>query len=93
MMTDLGKKCSFPEIAQPATSEPKDVIEYPSARIQKKIGDFKFGDTFTASVKFRVRRVTEGKDYGSAEPRHEIELELISMDTIKPSKKGLPQHG
>ena len=87
---DLGRKrnkeMSLPSIA----SEPKDTIEYPSMSIEHKIGDYNYGDTFTATVKFRVKKVSQGKDWSGDDPKHRIELEALSMDIAKPKGKGFP---
>ena len=75
--------------AVPATpSKPKTV--YPTVTIEKKTGNYKYGDTFTATVKFKVREISEGKAYGGATPTHRCTLEMISMEPVKPARKGFP---
>lgn len=97
---NLGKKRKnslMPEIAKGSDVDPKDTIEYPSVRIEKKLGEYSFGDEFTATCKFRVKHVSEGKEYSGQEPAHRIELELLSMNVEgakkekkKSADKGLP---
>ena len=86
---DLGKSRQSPSIAETA-KEPVNTIEYPSLSIRKKIGDYNYGDTFTATVKFRVKKVVQGKEWSGGDPGHTIELEALSMNVDKPKKKGLP---
>lgn len=96
---DLGKKRPNGLIgtAVAEANEPKNIIEYPSISIEKKIAGYGFGDTFEATVKFRVRKLSEGKDYSSDEPTERMELEVMSMNITskpktkkKPADKGLP---
>lgn len=90
---DLGMKRSDMEMPAVATKEAKNEVHYPSCTIEKKVGDYEPGDTFTAIVKFRVKSVTSGKEYGNDPNHHRCTLELLSMDGIKAKGKGLPQHG
>lgn len=93
---DLGKPRHKETLSVPE-KEPTNIIEYPSTSIEKKLGDFNYGDTFKATVNFRVKKVSQGKDWSGDQPTHRLELELISLDNIvvpekKKSKagKGLP---
>ena len=89
---NLGMKHSSTELAQPAKTQEAPQIIYPTVTIEKKIGSYEFGDEFTATVKFRVREVSEGKSYSGDTPRHRCTLEMISLDPIKKKGQGLP-HG
>ena len=90
---DLGVKQSYPEtVAAPA--EKKDTVQYPTCTIEKKLAKYEVGDEFTATVKFRVRAISEGSEYsGQDMDRHRCTLEMLSMDNVKMKGQGLPKHG
>lgn len=91
---DLGIKRNSPEVALMPAPEQKDRIDYPTVTIEKKLADYEVGDEFTATVKFRVRAISEGAEYGGDDPeRHRCTLEMISMDQPKMKGKGLPGAG
>lgn len=85
----LGKKSGGPELAMPSTKS-KPTIQYPQVTVEKPIGAYKFGDEFTATVKFRVMNVEHGKSYSGADPRHRCTLEMLSITPTSYKKKGLP---
>lgn len=87
---DLGRERNVEKMPATSSPEPKNTIEYPSMSIEKKVGDYNYGDTFTATVKFRVKKVSQGKDWSGDDPKHRIELEALSMSIVKPKGKGLP---
>lgn len=84
---DLGTTHSLMAIPSKPSSRPKKT--YPTVTIEKPLGNYKYGDTFTATVKFRVRKIEHGKDY-SDQATHRCTLELLSIDRSKSTKKGLP---
>lgn len=88
---DLGMKRSNTDLPAAPKSEPKDVIDYPTITIEKPLGAYQVGDEFTATVKFKVRSITQGKEYSSQDVNHHrCTLEALSMDLPKSKKKGLP---
>lgn len=83
------KHKNYPETAAPMKDKaPK--IHYATVTIEKPIGDYKFGDVFTATCKLRVMNVEHGKSYTGADPKHRCTLEIMSIDPVKAMRKGLP---
>ena len=90
---ELGVKSNYPETSIAAPEKPKNEVHYPSVTIEKKLGEYQVGDEFTAAVKFKVKSITQGKEYENDPDHHRCTLEMISLDSVKAKGKGLPQHG
>lgn len=86
---NLGTKQGGAEVAIPRQTS-KQEVHYPTVTIEKPVGNYKPGDTFSATVKFRVKSVQLGKEYDNQPSAHRCVLEVLSMDRAKSSKKGLP---
>ncbi len=89
---DMGTKDGILSV-MPSSEKSKSKKHYPTVTIEKKTGNYKPGDTFTAQVKFRVKSITMGKEYDNDPKSHRCTLEILSMDKSKSSKHGLPGAG
>jgi hypothetical protein len=90
---NLGREVpDYGEAVTAAPSKPKKTkIVYPTVTIEKKTGNYEYGQEFTATVRFRVREISQGKSFDGQEATHRCTLELLEMDRPKSTKKGLPR--
>lgn len=88
-MIDLGVKDSggmeVPSIGR--DKKPKEVIRYPNFTTEKPIGDFKYNDEFTATVRLRVKNVEHGEAYTGSKARHRTEIEVMGIEPVQPDNK------
>jgi hypothetical protein len=81
-LNDTGQVDADPQIQQKI---------YPEFSIEKKIGDYKFGDVFKATIRLKVQRVEEGNLNFDDRESYKIVLQVIDISPEVPENKGLPR--